>query len=198
MRTFLVILLLACSATGVMAERSQDDSFIGIFSDAEATNCNLVADAPYVQKQIYVIASLDDAFGGATAVEFKIGNYAILSTLGIVSPVWNSPLVIGAPATGIAVAWSTPQPPQLVLVGTIGLFITAADPASVVDEVLAVVETDPAQEGANPRPVTITSGQFLVYEVAAGSMTINSSNPGPCNPTTAIDEASWGEIKALY
>ena len=170
----------------------QFSSYIGIFGDADATLC--ARDFPlYQTTDIHVVATLDmTAIDCITAAEFLIDGVPDTNGMAIVTPAWDSPLIIGDALgnTGFSIAFSAPQSGPIVHLGTIGVFVINA-----------------AWPGDNSRwciAPTVDSGQIALVDcsyatILAGGwcFTANCSGAG-CDCTVAVDDVSWSSLKALY
>ena len=124
--------------------------FIGMFEDLAATDCDI--DTPvYTTASVYVSAILPAWLTAITAAEFRIDNYPDpTGPYFIITENWNTPLVIGDPDYGIALAFEPPIAGPVAVMGTIDFF-TITDPgpdywmmveASLSSGNLVVVGTD--------------------------------------------------------
>ena len=96
--------------------------FLGMFSDWAATLCD--ADTPiYTFVNVYVSVVLPAWLPAITAAEFRIDNYDGLSPYMIVTENWNTPLVIGDPGWGIALAFEPPIFGPVAHLGTLECFV---------------------------------------------------------------------------
>ncbi|MBM4201115.1 MAG: hypothetical protein FJ189_07500, partial [Gammaproteobacteria bacterium] len=116
-RMLTVLALLALWATGALA---QDDSCIGMFTDASANVCNANTTV-YVTTSVFFYAILDTAIPTTTAVQFKVSNWPAAG-LGLITATWNTPLVIGEPSTDIALAFNPPLAAPAAYLGKVDFF----------------------------------------------------------------------------
>jgi len=186
-RMLTVLALLALSGTGAMA---QPTSSIGMFADANPPLLTCNAAVPlYASVSVYFYALLDPAelplAGGA---EFMVSNWP--GAGGITTPTWNTELVIGNAADGIALAFTTPLQAPIGYLGQVAFFATIESWIGS-DHLLEIMPSpgQPFVKLANP------GGDE--FEAAGGVFWFNYTGTGTgCD--TATDEASWGAVKALY
>ena len=115
-----------CHATVPTPPAPRWQPIIGVFEDEDATTC----DGPillYMNKTIYVYAILPPEIPAITAAEFRIQNLPETGPGGIVSAAWNTPLVIGEPGWGIALAFSPALAGPIAFLGSISLFMLQED-----------------------------------------------------------------------
>jgi hypothetical protein len=143
---------------------------IGLYADESASDCE--ADLqPYVNVDVFVVATLS-SIDGLMAVEFKLDNYP---SGGIITPNWNSPLVIGDPAEDVAIAFNDTQYGSTVILGSLGFMsITGNWPGS--DYVVTVVGGDFADIDA---PI-IVDEDAEENAVLGGRFTFNCTNDANC------------------
>jgi hypothetical protein len=188
MKKLMVALLLVLVSSTALAQNPT----IGIYEDDTYTICygDIV---PFVQKMIYVVAWLPPEIAGITAVEFKIDNLPPDDGGGIITPAWNSDLVIGDVNWDISIAWPGPQAGPYVLIGTLS-FLVIVDGWIPMDHVMMV------QEGNDCQCLVVVDDNFVEYPADGGMYTFNCTDPEQCGcfediPTEATN---WGSVKALY
>ena len=117
----LLVALLALVAMSSLAVAQAP--VIGIFDNDDAVQCDGIIEA-YVARDIFVFAVLTD-IPAITAAEFSISNYVgdLGPACAIVSAAWNTPLVIGDPGFGIALAFSPALPGPNAFLGSINIFL---------------------------------------------------------------------------
>lgn len=159
---------------------------VGVFSDVAATNCNY-ADASVGLGSIYVVHITDGVAAGAQGSQFKIdlGAGVNMTVTGVQA---NYPLVIGEPYTGVAVTYNVCAAlPTLVY--TLNFFNQGTSvPCSYVS-VIGYAQTGGA--------VRVLACSGIEYNLPAGGQLIVNSD-GSCDCDIPVDDATWGEIKALY
>ncbi len=183
-----LILLAAGDAT------AQWYPLIGIYGSEAGVTCELDMD-PYVQATAYLLAVLPDDMPGITACEFRIDNLPT-PEMALIFYDWNTPLVIGSAGYGIALAFSPPLIGRAVPLGSISLYPLL----NIPDDWRLTIEP------------SYSSGQLLVVDLSyeeipanGDFLTLNCTGAifWGCNClfpwwTTAVQENSWGQIKALY
>lgn len=186
-RMLTVLTLLALSATGALA---QGDSCIGMFTDASVNVCNANT-VLYTTTSVHFYAMLDEsAIPTTSAVQFKVSNWPAAG-LGLITQTWSTPLVIGEPSTDLALAFSVPLAAPAAYLGKVDFFplnaawigsnyLMEVVPANSQTEVIIVRGSDAAELG-----------------VPGGDFVFNGANDCNC-PGTAVEDAAWGSIKALY
>ncbi len=187
-RMFMVIALLALSGTFTLA---QGQNSIGMFTDETA----LVCDAPialYATTSVFFYAKLDsEEIPSISAVQFEVSNWPGTAGMGLITYDWNTQLVIGTPDTDMALAFNPPLAAPLAFLGQVDFFaLNAAWIGS--DYLMAVIGSYTA-----PLPIVVRFSDAVEIYVPGTLFTFNCST-GSCICTTASDEASWGQIKALY
>ncbi len=107
-----------CLGTGVGG--GGGTPFMGLYSDEAATNCH--TDLPiYATRSVYVSVVLPIWLPSITAAEFRVDNLPDESDV-LLTENWATPLVIGDPSYGIALAFSSPLPGPVALMGTLDFF----------------------------------------------------------------------------
>ncbi len=160
----LTVLLLA----PVTALASRD--MIGLYVDESASDCGGDLQ-PYVNVDVYVIATLS-SINELRAVEFKLDNYP---SGGIITPNWNTPLVIGDLQDDIALAFSENQTGSTVILGSLGFMSIATDwPGS--NYVVTIAGGDIADIDA---PI-IVDEEHVEHGVLGGRFTFNCTSDTNC------------------
>jgi len=192
MKKLMAALLLLVAMSSV-ASAQPGLPYIGISSDAEGIICQ--ADVTqYVATQVYVLAYLPPDIEGITAAEFRIDNLPT-EAMSINTFDWNTDLVIGSPGYGIALAFPDPLMGPLCLLGTISFF-PLADFGP--DWRMTIM---PSNDSGNNIVVDL---DFIGHPCSADPFffTFNCTGalPGGCDCTVGIatEDATWGQIKALY
>lgn len=182
-----VIIALAMSL--LLFAGSASANSIGIFADMDASLCAADLNA-YVPTNVFVIGVLSDLTSITTA-EFKIDNWPGSPgyPTGQVTATWTSELTIGSIDTDFSIAWQTPQPGPLVLIGTLEflVFDPAWIPADYAMEVVA---------GDNCSCLVMVDANYDTHDVAGGGFIFNCT--AECDCAVATEESSWSGIKALY
>lgn len=189
MPRLLIACLLLIAVSGVALAQ---DPFIGIYADDAAVLCQ--ADVTqYVSVPVYLFAILPPSIPGITACEFRIDNLPT-SAMALTTYNWNTPLVIGTADYGIALAFAPALPGPSAFLGSISFFPLMAWPNDWRVEVMAsndsgnlvVVDLDYIEVPCEP-------WHWLTFNCTA-------SLPWgcECSPIVAIEDATWGQIKALY
>lgn len=155
---------------------------IGVFADTGGLSCDLSNAAGFIQVQVVHVNS-----PGATACQFSVAIHGTPLTLFGVTSAYNT---IGAPATGIAVAYGA------CLVSPIHALTVTYGGVSAPCEYIAI-EADPS---ADPPGIYVTDCATPVpnlLTVATGGIGyLNNNGNCPCN--VPAEDTSWGQIKALY
>lgn len=189
MKKMMVALLLLVAMSSVAAAQ---DPFIGLYADDAAVLCQANV-AQYVSVPVYVFAILPPAIPGITAAEFRIANMPT-AAMALTTYNWNTPLVIGTADYGIALAFAPALPGPNAYMGSISFFplmdfgpdfrmevTTSNDSGNLV-----VVDLDYNE-------VPAEAGHWFTFNCTGGL-------PGGCDCflTIATEDATWGQIKALY
>jgi hypothetical protein len=184
-------LLVAGSAT---AQLTTD--VIGIFADADATQCEIVPGAQYSTMTVHFVALLN-TIGAMSACEFAATGTTLPAGASAPSqPMWATDLVIGNIDEGVALAFSEPLVAPVAYLGFQDYFLIT--PALIpADYAMTIVES--------------SAGNILVVDAdttneipAEGWSLIANCTPGgpygdcSCEEGVATEDAAWGQIKALY
>jgi len=113
-----------CTGTGTGG--GGGNPFLGIFADDLATICEL-DQQQYVTATAKVSVLLPSWLPAITAAEFRIENLPVSGGEGLVTERWNTVLVIGEPADGIALAFNPPLPGPIAHLGELDFFEIAPD-----------------------------------------------------------------------
>lgn len=189
MQRIAIALLLLIATSGVAAAQ---DPFIGIYADDVAVLCQ--ADVTqYVSVPVYLFAILPPEIPGITAAEFRIDNLPD-AAMALTTYNWNTPLVIGNAGYGIALAFAPALPGPTAFLGSISFFPLTAWPDDWRMEIMASND----------------SGNLVVVDLDYNEvpcepshwLTFNCTSSLPwgceCSPIVAVEDATWGQIKALY
>jgi hypothetical protein len=189
MKKLMAALLLLVAMSSIAAAQ---DPFIGLYSDDVAVSCQ--GEAPqYATSTVYVIATLPEDIPGMTACEFSIENLPT-PDLAITTFTWNTTLVIGTPGYGIALAFAPSLPGPNCLLGTIGFFGLADFGA---DWRMTVM---PSNDSGNLVIVDLDYNEVPCEEGHFFTFNCTGTLPGGCDCTVGVatEDATWGQIKALY
>ena len=176
-----------------------DANLIGLFGEAAGTTCS--KNFPlYATTDVRVVAHLTTV-AAVTAAEFRIDGVGSLAGVAIMSPAWNTNLVIGNAFTpgGIALAFNPPLEPaegqSTVFLGNLPFFVISAG-WPVADTIWCVAPTIP-DEGAGDPKLVLVNGSFV--EVPADGWCFKANCTTGCDCLTIpVEDTSWSEIKALY
>ena len=189
MKKMMAALLLLVAMSSVAAAQGQP--FIGLYADDTAVLCE--ADlTPFVPMNVYVFAYLQD-IPAITAAEFRVDNLPGVAQA-IITPTWNTTLVIGTLGYDLALAFTPALTGPVALLGTLqflALSDLGADWRMTVMpgldcNCLVVVDTDYVEHACEP-------DHFLTLN-CTGALDYGCN----CQPTIATEDATWGQIKALY
>lgn len=189
MKKLMAALLLLVAMSSVAAAQ---DPFIGIYADDAAVLCQANV-SQYVSVPVYLFAILPASIPGITACEFRIDNLPT-PAMGLTTYAWNTPLVIGTADYGIALAFAPALPGPTAFLGSISFFPLAAWPADFRMEIMASNDSgNLVVVDLNYNEVPAEPGHFFTFN-CTGSL------PGGCDCVVGIaaEDATWGEIKALY
>ncbi len=190
--TLLIVLLGISLPAGTLAYPDGGGSFIGLFTDQEATSCTSVLTEPFAMEVLYVVASINTGvIADLESVVFKIGNLPPILD-GLISGDWTgSDSQQGHVSTELILQWIDPLPGPLVLLGTLTLQ-PYVEGWLGDDHLLNVVAGDLLGD------LVISDGSSAFFSVAGGVFTFNCTGVCECSPSTFVGESSWGRIKALY
>ncbi len=184
MKKMLTVLVLLALASNAFA---QNDHYISIYADEAGSLCQMDTPNLYQNYLVYVLGTIDSGITGVSAVEFRLDG-GPTADQAIITPNWNTDLVIGDPATGIALAFPVFLEPPLVLLGTINYFLILAfenDLTMTVD----------IAEGMTQ--ITVVDQDYIEHGAMGCTFTFNCTGECLCC-VVATENSSWGAIKALY
>ncbi len=191
MKKLMAALLLLVAMSSIAAAQ-EAQPFIGIYADDAAVLCEASV-AQYVSTTVYVFAVVPESITVIPAVEFRIDNLPT-AAMALLTYNWNTTLVIGTPGWDLALAFSPSLPGPVALLGTISVFpladfgpdwrMTVA--AGNDCDCLVIVDQDYNEIPAEPN-------HFFTFN-CTGALEYGCN----CQPTIATDNATWGQIKALY
>ena len=190
MKKSCVTLALICFCSGLAW--AQGYPTVGFYDTMEYTYCYGDVEV-LVAKDIYGAIWLPPEIAAITACEFAISNLPESGPLGIRTDYWTTPLVIGEPVWGIALAWSEPQQGPWVLIGRLNFFMI--DPAWIGDDHhMLVVETQGSYN------LAIVDDHFEEHDAIGGYYHFNCTDVLDCGcfHCTGTAVTSWGSLKALY
>jgi hypothetical protein len=185
----LFLALLAVGPAVVFAQNGADH--IGLYLDAQATNCTAVLDGPGQLVQVKVLAVLPELAAPIIAAEFCLQNLPPTGGEGQGMWVadWGAALVIGDPRYALALAWTTPQPGPIVELGTITFYSLGATDWIGPDHLIGVRETI-----TYDTPVSVVTADGATVLVGGASFVFNCSDPELC--PCWVDAAPVCEISA--
>jgi len=171
-----IALFLAATANptrGATSAPGTDIDHIGIYLDAAATDCDVALGAgeSVTLEVLAVLPTLGD--GGLTAIEFRVADLPVNGTGGTYTTEWNTELVLGEVASGIALAFSDPLFGEVIPIGRI-TFHAFADDWLGADRALHVAEST-----GGPKLV-IVDGDYQEHFVPGSYFTFNCSDPDAC------------------
>ena len=169
---------------------AQDPGSIDVYADGGQGSCNFVDVGGSSLIQVYIFHTHTT---GSTASMFKmeIPPSAVWNHLG---DQWNMPTTIGTSVAGVSLGYGSCQGQVAdIHLGTVNFFTNTA---SAVCDLISIIPHPGAPTGlvemvdcSLPSPIkyTLTKG---------GQGRVN--NDGSCSCTVAVEETTWGGIKALY
>jgi len=192
MKKMMAALLLLVAMSSIAVAQPGVQPVIGIYADDVAVLCEANVQQ-YVSRTVYVFAILPEEIPAITAAEFRIDNLPT-AAMAITTFNWNTPLAIGTADWDIALAFTPPLAGPTALLGTISFFPLAdfgPDWRMTIMtgndcDCLVVVDLDFNEVPCEP-------GHFFTFN-CTGSL------PGECGCTVGVatEDATWGQIKALY
>ncbi|MBM4116175.1 choice-of-anchor D domain-containing protein [bacterium] len=151
---------------------------IGLYLDPEAQICQGPLDGANLTVQVRVLAVLPEFTGaGITACEFRLANLPPngLPPAGHWTATWTTSLVIGEPETGIALAWSEPQPGPIVELGYL-VFSSFQQANWIGPDHTVSVAASLQSDG-----LVVVDDNYIELAVAGGGFTFNCSDPPSCS-----------------
>lgn len=184
MKKMMIALLLLVAMTSVASAQAP---FIGMYADDQVVAC--YTDLPtYVTTSVYFYAVLPPEVATITAAEFSAANLPE-ATDALVTPNWNTGLVIGDLGYGIALAFSPALAGPNAFLGTVDFFgLVELGP----DYVMEIVNTN------DSGVLVVVDGDFNTIDAEGGMFTFNCTGTCECVETIATDDATISSIKALY
>lgn len=146
---------------------------IGLYASPDATGCDLALGAgeSATLEILVVLPNLGD--GGLTALEFRVAGLPENGAGGVYTAQWNTELVIGDVASGIALAFSDPLYGPVISIGRIS-FQAQADGWLGADRRLQVTET------LGSHKLVFVDDQYHERFVPGSTFTFNCSEAGAC------------------
>jgi hypothetical protein len=188
-RIFSLLLLIAM--TSVAAAQTP---IIGVYGDPLAVSCQTET-TQFTQVTVYVCAVLRGPVTGITACEFRIDGLPTES-MAVTTYNWNTPLVIGSAGYGIALAFPTPLSGPVAPLGTISFFPLITFPNDWR------MDVEPSHSSGY---LWVVDLDYNEVEALGDIFTFNCTGGQPygCNCLytfwpVATQDATWGQIKALY
>ena len=166
---------------------------IGIYAEESAEVCEVDIQGGE-NRQVWILVLLDSSefSGGITAAEFRIDNLPAEGgyPLGVISPSWTSGVTVGDIFTDFSIAWTSPQYPPIVVVGSV--VFQAFDANWIGDQHVMTVA-----EGGICGCIVVVDDFFQEHEAFGGRFTFNCDYDCGCGgfQSTASD---WGQVKTLY
>lgn len=193
---FAAVLMLAASMASA-------ENLIGMFGDQAATQCSKALPV-FVPTDTYIIALLEDIEAVAGA-EFKLMNAPLGGANGTLILDWYGALVIGNLYDGISLAYSTPIPGPLAVLGNVRFLMF--NPVWVGTNYPMCV--GPSNAGnlivadQNNQEIPVIGWCFVMNCVPGSTIILpwgGEMHTGNCLCEEGIptEDASWSAIKALY
>lgn len=161
---------------------------VAFYADTQGNSCNITVPTG-VPFNVYVVHKTV----GATGSQWKFDpasvtgpNPSLISTGNQAGP--GAPLVIGAPATGVTIAYQGCITGN-IHVWTFSFFTVTGIPNCVYLNIVP----DPVEAGGN---VLTVDCSFVDQPVDPGEGIMNPD--GTCDCVVATEQTSWGKVKALY
>lgn len=166
------------------------EDLLGLFADPSATLC-AAPTAAYATTSLYVIACLD-AIDVLTAAEFALTGFSLSPgyPLGLCTPQWNSPLVIGTLDEDFAIAFNTPLAGPLALLGRLDFQPFGATWPGPNGQLRVIA-------GSAREAVILVDSEAVEHDALGGRFTFNCSENCNCGPAGTAS-LSIGEVKQLY
>jgi hypothetical protein len=185
MKKLMVALLLLVAVSSVANAQAP---FIGMYADVDAVVCHNEL-AVYANTSVYFFATLPPEILAISACEFRVDNL-LTAADAIVTPAWNTPLVIGDAGYGIALAFNPILGGPLAFLGQIDFF-GLADIGP--DYVMSI---QPSNDSGN---LVVVDDLFNTIDAEGGIFTFNcASGDCECTEGVATEDATMSSIKALY
>ncbi len=181
-KMLLVLMILAFAATTAMAQ----GSYIGMYADEQASACDIAVPA-FVLTSVFFFAQLDPSeLSEISAVQFKVDNLPN-SAVAIITPAWDTGLVIGDLGTDIALAFSPPVDGPLAFLGSVTFFALSD---FGLDYLMTLLPADSQSD------VLVVTGPGVELPAGGSQFTFNCSDVCACG--TATDATTWSSIKSLF
>jgi hypothetical protein len=169
---------------GLASTASAQVGKLGVYSDTAGNSCNITDAAPAIVP-VYVVHKFDPG-EGATAARFKLQTTNVtMSPVGASSPF----AVLGTWDTGVSIGYGSCQSAAVVII-TINFFGSGTNPACGRFDMVP----DPFAPSGT---IQITNCDFGDVNVANGGSAIVNPN-GTCQCNIAVNQSTWGGVKALY
>ena len=179
--TIALLLLVAVSSVA-----SAQVPFIGMYADDQVVVCHTELPV-YVTTSVYFFATIG-SIPAITAAEFSVSNLPGPADA-LITPNWNTPLVIGDAGYGIALAFSPALPGPDAFLGTLDFFALNDLGADYGMAVLASNDSG---------LLVVVDDVYDTLNAEGGLFTFNCSGECECADTIATDESTISSIKALY
>jgi len=189
MKKLMVALLLLVAMSSIASAQLP---FIGMYADDQVVSCQMDV-AQYETGTVYFYAVLPPTITAITAAEFSVAGLPDAS-MALMTPHWNTDLVIGDLGYGIALAFSPAVPGPNAFMGTVDFFVLS----DLGQDFRMFVE--PSNDSGN-LVVVDTDFNEIACEEIAHYFTFNCTGAlGDCDcfEGVATEDAAWGQIKALY
>jgi hypothetical protein len=166
---------------------------IGIFGSAAPGGVNGVngcgvTDAAAGLLPVYVVHV---GSGGATGCQFSAPLPACFTGT-FLSDANVFPVTVGGSQLGAGIGYGTCQSTGVVHVMTINVFASGTTPPCCIWPVL------PDNRDENNPVLAMTDCDFNLLDLPGQSGIVNPNVDCPCSDVIAVEESSWGRIKALY
>jgi hypothetical protein len=162
--------------------------FIGMYSDDQMILCE--ADLPvFVTTSVFFVVYLPPEVPSITAAEFRVDHLPGASEA-LITPNWNTPLVIGDAGYGIALAFNPAIPGPYAFLGTLDFF-GLVDLGS--DYLMTVMESN------DSGLLVVVDDTYSTIDASGGYFTFNCYDQCYCGEIiTTVEGTTVSHIKALY
>ncbi|MCB9517170.1 MAG: hypothetical protein H6693_13350 [Candidatus Latescibacteria bacterium] len=189
MKAVLAAAALLCSlATGAAAQ-----PWFTMTTVIDYENCT--ADAPpYQSTTVYFIVDLNYFVDAITAVEFRIAGFPDVPGDVVITQHWETPLVIGTPGHGIALAFSPALAGPRCYLGRVEFFVAAAD--ALGDDYCMEYS-----ESLGSGRLLVVDSEFNEIDALGDAFVFNPVNWLNCNfcpDIVSAETQSWSAVKSLY
>ncbi len=167
---------------------------LGIWYDMDTDDCtaNIILFEPL---EVHVAARIHTIPGGVTAAEFRIANYPGNPgyPIGVATENWATDLTIGDVSWDFSIAFSEPQLPPWVYLGSIEFIMF--DPNWIAENHIMFVAP-----GYDCDCLVLVDNNFELVSVTGGWFCFNADDYDcACSGIpTALEESDWSRVKTLF